>query len=90
MELGKRVRETAAITTLRLVDHPFAAWLIICVLLGFSLDDANISMMIAAAPCETMSFVLALNYGVRTDVIAPAIRYTTLGTLLTVTFIAAL
>jgi len=47
-------------------------------------------MMIAAAPCETMSFVLALNYGVRTDVIAPAIRYTTLGALLTVTFIAAL
>ena len=48
-----------------------------------------IEMMAAAAPCGTMAFVLALNYQVRTDAIAPAILFTTLGSLASLTIVAS-
>ena len=50
----------------------------------------NPAIMVAAAPCGVMAFMLALNYGVRVDAIARAIFYTSIGSLATVTLAAGL
>jgi predicted permease len=48
------------------------------------------AMMVAAAPCGAMSFVLALNYKVRVDAISRAILYSSIGSLVTITLAAVL
>jgi malonate transporter and related proteins len=47
-------------------------------------------MMVAAAPCGAMCFMLALNYGVRVDAIARAVLYSSIGSLVTITVSASL
>jgi len=47
-------------------------------------------MMVAAAPCGAMYFMLALNYGVRVDTIARAVLYSSIGSLVTITVSASL
>ncbi len=78
-----------AISVLKLLVHPVLAW--ICIVSVFGADPilAKPSLMVAAGPCGTMPFVLALNYGVRLNSIARAILYTTVGSLATVSFVAA-
>ena len=79
-----------SISALKLVGHPLIAWIVLSGLFGFDLNDSKMAMMVAAAPCGAMGFVLALNYGVRTDLIAPTILFTTIGSLATVTIAASI
>ena len=78
------------LTGLKLVVHPLLAWIIFAWFLGLAPDTRTPAMMVAAAPCGVMAFMLALNYGVRVDAIAKAILYTAVGSLLTVTLAAGL
>jgi predicted permease len=89
-KITDRIFASSCLSIIKLVGHPIIAWIILSGILDFTLSDAKTSMMVAAAPCGAMAFVLALNYQVRTDVIAPAIFFTTLGSLASVTLVASL
>ena len=78
------------VTGFKLVVHPLLAWLCVVTLLGIDPLVAKPSLLVAAGPCGTMSFVLALNYGVRLNSIARAILYTTVGSVVTMTIVATL
>jgi len=80
----------ATLTCLKLVVHPLLAWVIFSWFLDLAPHIRTPAMMVAAAPCGVMAFMLALNYGVRVDAIAKAILYTAIGSLLTVTLAAGL
>ena len=79
-----------AITGVKLIVHPLLAWAIFAGLLQLVPEVRNPGMMVAAAPCGVMAFMLALNYGARVDAIARAILYSSIGSLITVTLAAAL
>ena len=49
---------------------------------------ANPAIMVAAAPCGVMSFMLAMNYGVKVDNIARVIFISSLFSLLTISYVA--
>ena len=78
------------ITGVKLVVHPALAWAIFAGALHLAPEVRNPAMMVAAAPCGVMAFMLALNYGVRVDAIARAILYSSIGSLVTVTLAATL
>ena len=84
-----RIVPSVSISIIKLLAHPIFAWIFLSGVFGFMLSDVKTSMMAAAAPCGTMAFVLALNYQVRTDAIAPAILFTTLGSLASLTIVAS-
>ena len=79
-----------AITSVKLVVYPLLAWAIFAGVLQLTPEIRNPAMMVAAAPCGVMAFMLALNYGVRVDAIARAILYSSIGSLVTVTLAATL
>lgn len=79
-----------AMTGMKLIVHPLLAWGIFAGLLNLTPEVQTPAMMVAAAPCGVMAFMLALNYGVRVDAIARAILYTSIGSLITLTFVAGL
>jgi len=79
-----------ALTGMKLVVHPLLALVIFAGVLQLAPDVQTPAMMVAAAPCGVMAFMLALNYGVRVDAIARAILYTGIGSLVTVTLAAGL
>lgn len=79
-----------AITAIKLLLHPALAWLLLVTFLDLPMTVAAPAMMVAAAPCGAMSFVLALNYKVRVDAISRAILYSSIGSLVTITLAAAL
>ena len=85
-----RVGPALSISACKLIAHPIFASIILVGIFGVSLAHAKVPMIAAAAPCGTMAFVLALNYGIRTDAIAPAILLTTIGSLVSVTFAASI
>lgn len=87
---GSRPMLPVAITGVKLVVHPVLAWAIFAGVLHLAPEVRNPAMMVAAAPCGVMAFMLALNYGVRIDAIARAILYSSIGSLVTVTVAAAL
>jgi len=87
---GSRPMLPVAITGVKLVAHPLLAWAIFAGVLQLAPEVRNPAMMVAAAPCGVMAFMLALNYGVRVDAIARAILYSSIGSLVTVTLAAAL
>ena len=78
------------ITAIKLLLHPILAWLLLVTLFDLPWATTTPAMMVAAAPCGAMSFVLALNYKVRVDAISRAILYTSIGSLVTITLAAAL
>ena len=78
------------ITGVKLVVHPALAWAIFAGALNLAPEIRNPAMMVAAAPCGVMAFMLALNYGVRVDAIARAILYSSIGSIVTVTVAATL
>lgn len=80
----------AAITAMKLLLHPALAWLLLVTLFALPQPISTPAMMVAAAPCGAMGFVLVLNYGVRVDAIARAILYSSVGSLLTITLAATL
>ena len=85
-----RIGPALSISACKLIVHPIFAFFILVGILGFTLAQVKIPMIAATAPCGTMAFVLALNYGVKTDAIAPAILITTIGSLLSVTLAASI
>ncbi len=87
--LGRK-RVALSISACKLIVHPIFAFIILVGIFGFTLAQMKIPMIAASAPCGTMAFVLALNYGVRTDSIAPTILITTIGSLLSVTLAASI
>ena len=85
-----RIGPALLISAFKLIVHPTFAFIILVGIFGFTLVYVKVPMIAATAPCGTMAFVLALNYGVRTDAIAPAILITTIGSLLSVTLAASI
>ena len=85
---GRRVL-AVSVTTLKLILHPAVGWILIGVILQVSPILAQPAIMVAAAPSGLMALVLAMNYHVRVDVIARVILYSTVGSLVTISFIAA-
>ena len=75
---------------LKLVGHPLIAWMVLSGIFGFDLVILKMAILVAGALCGAMGFLLALNYGVRTDVIAPTILFTTIGSLVSVTIAASI
>lgn len=78
------------ISGLKLIVHPALALLIFTSVLNLKPEILTPAMMVAAAPCGVMAFMLALNYQVRVDAIARAILYTSIGSLVTVTIAAGI
>ena len=75
---------------IKLVAHPIFAFYLFTKLVNISPEDLNPAMLVAAAPCGVMGLMLAINYNVRTELIALAILYTSIGSLITLTVAAAL
>ena len=85
-----RIGPALSISAFKLIVHPIFVLVILVGISGLTLAQAKMPMIAAASPCGTMAFVLALNYGARTDAIAPAILLTTIGSLLSVTLAASI
>ena len=79
-----------ALSVIKLVVHPLLVFFILGGLLQLSPELRNPGVLVAAAPCGVMAFMLAMNYGVRVDNISRAILYSSVGSLLTVTIAAAM
>jgi malonate transporter len=87
---GSRKMLPVAMVGMKLVVHPILALAIFTTVLHLAPETRNPAMMVAAAPCGVMAFMLALNYRVRVDAIARAIFYTSIGSLLTISLVAGL
>ncbi|HCV87724.1 MAG TPA: Auxin Efflux carrier, partial [Alphaproteobacteria bacterium] len=79
-----------AIAGMKLVVHPLLALVVLGSVLQLSPELRNPGVMVAAAPCGVMAFMLAMNYAVRVDAISRAILYSSIGSLVTVTIAAGL
>ncbi len=88
-KLFDRIASSLSISAFKLLLHPAIAWLFLCSIFGITFEDARISILVAAAPSGTMALVIASNYNVRTDAIAPTMFFTTLGSLISLTLVAS-
>ena len=77
-------------TFIKLVIHPILAAIIFAAAFTLPTEFKNPAIMTAAAPCGLMSFMLALNYKVKVDVIARAILLSSVGSTVTISLAAAL
>mgnify|MGYP001162826561 FL=1 len=77
-------------TFIKLIIHPVFAGFIFTAALALPTEFKNPAIMTAAAPCGLMSFMLALNYKVKVDVIARAILLSSVGSTITISLAAAL
>ena len=77
-------------TFIKLIIHPIFAGIIFTAALALPTEIKNPAIMTAAAPCGLMSFMLALNYKVKVDVIARAILISSVGSTITISLAAAL
>ena len=78
------------IVAVKLILHPTIAYIIFIFLLALPIDLTKPALMVAAAPCGVMSFMLAINYGVKVDNIARVILLSSLLSLLTVSFVSTI
>ena len=76
-------------TAMKLIIHPTLAFFLFTNFIYVSSEDLQSVILVAAAPCGIMGFMLAINYNVRTEVIALAILYTSIGSLVTLTIATA-
>jgi predicted permease len=76
------------IVAVKLILHPIIAYFILSILFVLPLELAKPAVMVAATPCGVMSFMLAMNYGVKVDNIARVILISSLLSLLTISFVA--
>ena len=76
-------------TAMKLIVHPTLAFFLFTNFIYVSSEDLQSVILVAAAPCGIMGFMLAINYNVRTEVIALAILYTSIGSLVTLTIATA-
>lgn len=94
IKLAGRFVTSTTIAVIKLVLHPIIAWILFSALTltgmaSLTITEIKIPLLAAAAPCGAMAFVTALNYGVRTDAIGPAIFFSTIGALVSLTAIAS-
>ncbi len=78
------------LTFIKLIIHPLFAGFIFTAALALPTEFKNPAIMTAAAPCGLMSFMLALNYKVKVDIIAKAILISSVGSTITITLAAAI
>ncbi len=95
IKLAGRFSTSITVAAIKLLLHPLIAWCIFSALTltgvaTLTITEIKIPLLAAAAPCGAMAFVTALNYGVRTDAIGPAIFFSTIGALVSLTAIASL
>jgi predicted permease len=76
------------IVAMKLILHPIVAYFVLSMLFLLPVELAKPAVMVAAAPCGVMSFMLAMNYGVKVDNIARVILISSLLSLLTISFVA--
>jgi malonate transporter len=76
------------IVFVKLIIHPVIAYFLLTFAFGVPLEFANPAVMVAAAPCGVMSFMLAMNYGVKVDNIARVIFISSLLSLPTISYVA--
>ena len=87
---GANLTLPLTITFIKLIIHPVFAGIIFTAALALPTELKNPAIMTAAAPCGLMSFMLALNYKVKVDVIARAILISSVGSTITISLAAAL
>jgi malonate transporter and related proteins len=83
-----------AVTGLKVVAHPLLAWVLFSSVAWGGATPANpawisSALLVAAGPCGAMPFVLALQYRIPVASMARAIAYSTLISLITLTWIAS-
>jgi len=76
------------VSAIKVVVHPLIALGILVFGYQVTPELARPALMAAAGPCGAMAFVLAMNYQVRVDVIARAILFTMVASVLTVSLMA--
>jgi predicted permease len=76
------------IVVVKLILHPIIAYFILSTLFVLPVELAKPAVMVAATPCGVMSFMLAMNYGVKVDNIARVILISSLLSLLTISLVA--
>ena len=77
-------------TFIKLIIHPIFAGFLFTAALALPTEFKNPAIMTASAPCGLMSFMLALNYKVKVDVIARAILISSVGSTITISLAAGL
>ena len=87
---GANLALPLTMTFIKLIIHPIFAGIIFTAALALPTEFKNPAIMTAAAPCGLMSFMLALNYKVKVDVIARAILISSVGSTLTISLAATL
>ena len=87
---GANLALPLTMTFIKLVIHPIFAGIMLTAALALPTEFRNPAIMTAAAPCGLMSFMLALNYKVKVDVIARAILISSVGSTITTSLAAAL
>ena len=78
------------IVSVKLILHPIIAYFVLSVVFVLPLELTKPAVMVAGAPCGVMSFMLAMNYGIKVDNIARVILISSLLSLLTVSVIASI
>ena len=78
------------IVSVKLILHPIIAYFVLSVVFVLPLELTKPAVMVAGAPCGVMSFMLAMNYGIKVDNIARVILISSLLSLLTISFIASI
>jgi malonate transporter len=76
------------IVSVKLIIHPIIVYFLLTFVFDVPLDFAYPAVMVAAAPCGVMSFMLAMNYGVKVDNIARVIFISSLLSLPTISYVA--
>lgn len=76
------------IVSVKLIIHPVIVYFLLTFVFDVPLDFAYPAVMVAAAPCGVMSFMLAMNYGVKVDNIARVIFISSLLSLPTISYVA--
>lgn len=79
---------TGLIVSIKLIIHPVMVYFLLTFVFDVTLDFTYPAVMVAAAPCGVMSFMLAMNYGVKVDNIARVIFISSLLSLLTISYVA--
>ena len=78
------------IVSVKLIIHPVIVYFLLTFVFNVPVDFAYPAVMVAAAPCGVMSFMLAMNYGVKVDNIARVIFISSLLSLLTISYVSNL
>ena len=78
------------IVSVKLILHPIIAYFVLSVVFVLPLELTKPAVMVTGAPCGVMSFMLAMNYGIKVDNIARVILISSLLSLLTISFIASI